>query len=47
VEPGENPKPKRTPALSVETRGLLIIAFVLFLLYLFGYLNLSNWSWHW
>jgi hypothetical protein len=45
VEPGE--KPKRAHVLSVETRGLLLIALVLLALYLFGYLNLSNWSWHW
>jgi hypothetical protein len=40
-------KPKRPSVLSTETRGLLIIAVLLFFLYLFRYLRLAHWRWIW
>jgi hypothetical protein len=40
-------KPKRAPVLSTETRGLLIIAVLLFFLYLLRYLRLAHWRWIW
>jgi len=41
------PKKKGTRVLSMETRGLLLIALLLFLLYLLRYLRLANWRWIW
>jgi hypothetical protein len=45
--PDKDKKPKRPPVLSTETRGLLIIAALLFVLYLLRYLRLAHWRWTW